>query len=144
MLVYLQQRRRMSVFAVPTHPLIRTKHTLDLLDDARCPPRRFSPISPNHSPFPHLLLRYWLILASQHISLRLNTLLSPLTGRLGLGTFSVHLFLERSLTRGFGFGFVDLDGEKNVDQHPLKGLCENGDMDWEGASLRVRPGRACA
>jgi hypothetical protein len=65
------------------------------------------------SPFQYLLLRYWLILAGQHIPLRLDTLLSPLASRLGLGTFGVHLLLERSLTRGFGLGFVDLDGQKH-------------------------------
>ncbi len=58
--------------------------------------------------FTDLFLGDWLILAGQSVPLRLDALLSSLAGSLGLGTFGIHLLLERSLAGSFGFGFVDL------------------------------------
>lgn len=55
------------------------------------------------------LFRRWLILASESVSLGLDALLSPLTSRLGLCTFGIHLFLEDPLTLLLGLGLVNLD-----------------------------------
>ena len=54
----------------------------------------------------NLLLGF--LLTSQSISLGEDTLLSSLTGSLGLGTLSVHLLLEDTLTLLLGLGLVDL------------------------------------
>jgi hypothetical protein len=56
----------------------------------------------------HLLLRLLLVGSSKSVPLGLNSLLSPLSGSLGLCTLGVHLFLEDSLTLLFGLGLVDL------------------------------------
>jgi hypothetical protein len=50
----------------------------------------------------------FLLVALQYLSLGLHTLLSPLTGSLGLSTLGVHLVLENLLTRLLGLGLVDL------------------------------------
>lgn len=57
----------------------------------------------------NLLLGF--LLTSQSISLGEDTLLSSLTGSLGLGTLSVHLLLEDTLTLLLGLGLVDLFSE---------------------------------
>ncbi len=54
---------------------------------------------------PLLLL---LFLSSQCIPLRHNTLLSPLTGCLGLVALGLHLLLQDTLTLLLGLGLVDL------------------------------------
>lgn len=54
------------------------------------------------------------LLTSQSISLGEDTLLSSLTGSLGLGTLSVHLLLEDTLTLLLGLGLVDLFFEMSI------------------------------
>ena len=56
-----------------------------------------------------LFLRRGIVLTSQCVPLRLDTLLSPLAGSLGLRTFGVHFLLESSFASSFGLGFVDLE-----------------------------------
>jgi hypothetical protein len=55
-----------------------------------------------------LLGLLFLNITSQSIALLLNTLLSSLTGSLGLRTLGVHLLLENSLTLLLGLSLVDL------------------------------------
>jgi hypothetical protein len=55
-----------------------------------------------------------LILSGEGVALLLHTLLSPLTGSLGLRTLGVHLRLEFLLTRLLGLGLVDLQSEASV------------------------------
>jgi len=54
------------------------------------------------------LLFLGLLFTSQRVSLGLDSLLSPLTGGLGLRTLGVHFFLEDSLTLLLSFGLVDM------------------------------------
>lgn len=55
-----------------------------------------------------LLFRLLFISTFQRLSLRLDSLLSPLTGSLRLRTLGVHLLLEDLLTLLLGLGSVDL------------------------------------
>ena len=59
------------------------------------------------SPLLRLLFRR-LHFPGQGIPLRLDPLLSSLAGRLGLGTFRVHLVLDDALALLLGLGLVDL------------------------------------
>jgi len=58
--------------------------------------------------FYRLLLLFGLLLTSKSVSLGLDSLLSSLTGSLGLRTLGVHFFLEDSLTLFLGLGFVNM------------------------------------
>jgi hypothetical protein len=62
-----------------------------------------------NSTMQYLLLRLFLLTLEDQ-SLLCDTLLSPLTGSLGLSTLGVHLFLENLLTLLLGLGLVDLFG----------------------------------
>jgi hypothetical protein len=57
---------------------------------------------------PSAYLFILLFLTRQRLSLLRDTLLSPLTGGLGLSTLGVHLILENLLTLLLGLGLVDL------------------------------------
>ena len=68
------------------------------------PPRIRSSTSDQYD----LLLGLVLVIACQSIAFGLDSLLSSLTGGLGLRTFRIHLLLQDSLTLFLGLGLVDL------------------------------------
>ena len=80
----------------------------------------------------HLCLGLGLLFASQRLSLRLDPLLSPLAGSLGLCTLGVHFVLDDLLTLSLSFGLVDL--------HRIS----INSILIDSPSLHVQQGHACA